>query len=216
MAADAVKRLAGVTDIQTVGAILHEKQAAEVVAENLAALIDNAAAREEAERIADARGRRIAAIEKAAGERNANAQVLVSGKLGKRLADAVAELSAVKAAADAAGFPLDLTIAVPRFVERMQSEMVSAGKRIAAETKALSPEFVDEDKAVEALGQARQAYSWATGATDLPPPHVLRQAIRKSVEPGSMTESQFVSEVWIADQDSRDRVLWLISQGSTL
>jgi hypothetical protein len=216
MAADAARRLVGVLDMKLAGQILHEQQAAEVVAANLSALIDNEAQAEERTRVIDARGRRIAAIERSAVEQTKNAQGLVSGALGKRLVAAIEELRAAQAEIVAAGHPLALTLPAPEYIEQLPGDLVATGRRLTAEAKALSAEFLDDDLAVEALGQARQAYGWAVGDRPDTPPHVVRQVVRQSIEPGSISDEAFVSEVWIADADAKDRVLWLLGEGSSL
>ncbi len=208
--ADAARRLVGVIDIQTVGAILHEKQSAEIVAANLSALLDNAAAREEAERIADARGRRIAKIKQELAAKAVNGKAL-QGVLGERYTAAVEALRAVQADITAAGFHIELATA-PEFVV---AHMAAAGRTLVAESKT-SEEFLDDDAALAALGHAREAYSWATGATAPSAPHVVRQVINQRIEPGSMSDSEFVRDIWIASQDDKDRVLHLLGEGSTL
>jgi hypothetical protein len=213
LAADAAKRLGGALDLDAARTAAVDRLAAETVAANLADQLAAAEAAAEIERLADARGRRIAVIEQEQAQQAKNGAALQKG-LADRFAAAVADLRAVIEDVRRAGHGVDLPLPPLDCIERRVADCMSAGSRMVAESK-LSAEFIEDDRAVTALGEAQQGWRWSSGAAKPFAPHVAYQVIRGEVSPDS-DQAAFVRSTWIADEDSRDRVLWQLGQGSRL
>ncbi len=213
LAADAAKRLGGALDLDAARTAAVDRLAAETVARNLADQLATAEAAAEIERLADARGRRIAAIEQEQAQAARNGAALAND-LADRFEAAAADLRAVIEDVRRAGHDVDLPLPAVGDIERRVADMQTAGRRMIAGSKS-SPEFVEDDRAIAALGEAQQAWRWATGVSKPSMPHVMYQVIREEVGADSSQE-QFLREVWLGDEDARDQVLLALGEGSRL
>ncbi len=212
-AADAARRLDSADDLDVAVRASAEKQGAEEFARKLEVQLAAAEAAAEIERLADARGRRIVAIEQEQAQQARNGAALQKG-LADRFEAAVADLRAVIEDVRRAGHDVDLALPAVGDIERRVADCMSAGRRMISESKS-SAEFIEDDRAITALGEARQGWRWATGAAKPSMPHIAYGVIRGEVSPDS-SQADFVRSTWIDSEDARDRVLLLLGEGSRL
>jgi hypothetical protein len=213
LAADAARRSSNTLDLAATQEAVLDRLTAETLARNLEVHLAATEAAAEIERLAYARTKRIAAIKAEQAQQAKNGSALAND-LADRFEAAVANLRAVMANIKRAGHDVELPLPALGDIERRVADMATAGRRMISESKS-SAEFIEDDRAIAALGEAQQAWRWATGAAKPTMPHIMFQVIREEVSPDSSQE-QFLREVWIADEDSRDRVLLLLGEGSRL
>lgn len=215
MAADAKRRLDSTLDLDAGLRAASEKSGAEAVAANLEAKLAEAQAEAELERLADARTARLAQIEQEQAKA-IKAGAALQKALPDQLLAAVSDLRAAVAACKSAGFVVGIEMPREAFIEQQIAEIRSKGRNLAADAKALSPDFIDMERALIALGEASQSFSWASGRSAPSMPHMRHSAYRHAVEADS-DQSAFVRENWHApDEDARDRVMSLLVEGNAL